>query len=78
MESSEWVEPGVKLEPACVRRVDGESEWVVSRLGREPLLASEILGPRLVRRPVKCIGGRADVKNHRVELEREGSIEDGE
>src|SRR6185503_6779497 len=63
------IEPRVQLEPALVRLLDREREWIPRRLRRAALPPGEKLRPRFVRRCVERISTRTNLKYHGVEME---------
>lgn len=66
----------MQLEPALVRFVNREREWIVRRLGRTSHLCSQKLRPWLERRCVQRISGRTNLQNHRIEVKLHCLVQD--
>ena len=72
------IEPRVQLKAPTVRGGDPLAQRIVERLGRAALFPGEKLRPRLERRRIDRIGGRAHLKHDRVEAQGLRAVENGE
>ena len=71
------IEPRVQLKAPTVRGGDPLAQRIVERLGRAALFPGEKLRPRLERRRIDRIGGRAHLKHDRVEAQGLRAVENG-
>ena len=72
---AERIEPRVQFQSARVRLDHRELQGIPERHRRHPLLAREILGPRLDLRRVQRVACRPHLQDHGVEPERSGAVQ---